>query len=545
MNARALTGAGLSVLVLGAVGVVGSLVEPPAEVSQPPEVRVEPLAGVSLGCPLPAEVPESETVAAAVALPDPGVETDATAPSALALQTLPGPESAAAELARTDVRGESVTAAVEETPVLAAATGGLAPAVVAEATTTAAGERTAGLASVPCVEPEREWWFLGGDGGVGRRSTLVLANAADGPAVVDVEVWTEDGPLNAAGTNDLGVPARGSRTVSVDAVASGSERVGVHVTASVGKVAAAVVVREVEGADPLGLTWVTPSEPASTLAHVPGVPAFGDRVLRLLNPGEDDSIASLRVLSGQGPFTPVGLEAIDVPALSVVDVDLSAAGEESLALEISATQPVVSSVRATQIPGSGLGDLAIVGSAPTVDGQAATWVSAADGRSTRLVLTALPDEVPRSPTASPTGSPTGSPTASPTGSPTASPTAGADLVDVETPTTTVLVRWLAPDGAVLDEQTATLALGTTDPFPGTLPEGTTEAWLVVEPAEAGRVLAAREATTTVAVPDPLDPDTPRDAFWLDIVALRTARTTVGIPPVLPDITVGLPYPGSE
>ena len=553
----------IAVVAVGAVVGVGSAVPPPGSAAQQPQPTEQFLTGATQVCPSALGTVQSDALASAVALPDPSLrDVPSAGDPELSLRPLDGGESSGAILERTDARGETVSAPADD-PVLVRAAGSLAPGVVSEANVTAAGDRTSGLAGQPCLQPGREWWFAAGSGAVGRRATLMLANPSEATAVVDVEIWTESGPLLAAGTSDVGIEAGGTRILSLDALALGNDRTAVHVTALVGRVSAAVLLREIDGADPIGLSFVTPSQPPALRAYVPGLPAFGDRRLRLLNPGEEDAIVSLRALSGQGPFTPVGLEAIDVPAGQVVDVDLEPAGEEAFALEIDSTTPVVSAVQVRQTPRSGLGDLAVIGSADTIDPFAASWLTTDDRRSSRVVLTALPtgdDAGQPSPTPQATPQPTPQPTQSATGSPpaAASPTAtpepsapptatvtatpaadGETLVDIDTPTTQVVVTVLDVDGTIVDANVATLALGTTDTFPVDLPDGVDEGWVKVEPVEPGLVLAARETTTTVRVPDPLDPDTRRRAFWLDLVALQGARVSVEVPAVVADITVGL------
>jgi hypothetical protein len=521
------------VVAAGAVVGVGAAVQPPPSASQQPAPEQQPLTGIALVCPAPAEVPEAAATVDAVALPDPGVPTSGLdGPPVLALSSL-GETSGTEPLAETDERGVSVTAPLDQAAAASAAataTGPLAPGLASQVTVTAAGQRTSGLASTPCVEPQRDWWFVAGSGQVGRRATLVLGNTADGAAVVDIEVWSENGLLSTSGTSDLGIPPRGSRTVAIDAVADGAERLAVHVTATVGKVGAGLVVREVDGANPVGLAWATPSEAPDTLAYIPGLPGFGDRTLRLLNPGDEDAIVGLRVLSGASTFTPIGLEAIDVPAATVVDVDLAPAGQEAFALELSSTVPVASAVRLTQTPASGLGDFALVGSAPVLDGLSGTRVTLADGRSARVVLSALPEEE-ESTAAVPT--PTDAIDAGESPNATDAPTAEPETTDIS-------VELIGLDGTRLDERVATVARGTTGTFPVELPAGQTDAWVVLRPEQEGIVLAGLEATTTVNVPDPLDPAAQREAFWLDIVSLRSVRTSVDVPPVLPDVGVGLP-----
>lgn len=508
-----------SVLVVG----VGAMVPAPAGPGAAPAPTTEPLASAVLACagpsdvvdPQPAAEPEAEP---AQEQPEPRTEgiTSSTEAVAMPDPALSGATGDGEALLRLDqestaVRGETLSVATL-TSTTVTATGELAPGVAAEVTTTARDQRTSGLAGQPCVAPARDWWFVAGSGQVGRRATLVLMNPAPSPAVVDVTVWTEAGEVSGSGTNDLGIPAGGTRNVSLDAVAAGATSVAVRVTASLGRVGAAVGLREVDGADPIGLSWVPSSRPPARVAYVPGVPAAGERTLRLLNPGGDDAVVALRALGEQGTFTPLGLDAVDVPAGQVVDVDLSPVEEETFAVEVAANVAVASSVLVRQSPGDALPDFAVAGSAAALDAVAATRVTGADERTTQIVLSAVPE---------PTRSST--PDAS---SPSAS--------------TQAVLRLVGLDGSLLGADVVTVARGTTVTAAVDLPDGVSDAWVVVVPTEPDLVLAARQTTATVLVPDALEPDTERDAFWYDLVPLAALPTTVTVPPVLPDVTAGLP-----
>lgn len=100
---------------------------------------------------------------------------------------------------------------------------------------------------------------------------------------------------------------------------------------------------------------------------------------------------------------------------------------------------------------------------------------------------------------------------------------------------------LGLDSSVLRATVVTLEIGTTEAVAVELPADVADGWVVVEPTEPNVVMAARETTATVDVPDPLDADAEREAFWLDLVSLRPAVFAVEVPPVLPDITAGLSH----
>ncbi len=524
LGAALVGSAALAVVVAGAAS--------PAPVATTAQPERQPLAGVALTCPQSSEVEDAQARVQAVALPVPDLRTAPGTPR-LGLRPLLGADTPGEPTALTRVRGDTLAVDAADVSVLATGSGSLASAVAAQVTTTSSSARTSGLASVACVEPGRDWWFVGGDGGVGRRSTLVLTNAAAGPAVADVEVWTEDGPLAAAGADDLGVPARGTRTVSLDAVASGADRIAVHVRVSVGTVGAAVVIREVDGTDPIGVSWVSPSLPPSELAYVPGLVPADQRTLRLVNPGEDDVIAAVRLLGEQAPFTPLGLEAIDVPAGSVVDVDLGPGDDEVAALEVVATGPVASSVRLGDAPEESLPDFAVLGSTRPVDVVGALGVSAAEERTSTLVVSALPDQAASvTPPATTDVGATPLPTSA---SPTAVPAPEATDADVA-----VQVWVLDSDGDVVAQRQTALVPGTSQALPLELPDDLEVGWVVVRPADEGQVVAARWTTETARAPDPLDPDTDRPAAWLDVTPVPSARTSVTVPAVRADVSAGLP-----
>lgn len=486
----------VAVAVAGAVVVAGQQVAAPSAAMQQPAARTELLTGAVQACPA-LDVPEVSTTVATTTLADaPDDADDLAGRPRLELLALTG-EPPLTPLRATTLRGQTLV--LDDAPsTVARATGALSPGLTGQATMTAAGERTTGLASQPCMSPARQWWFAAGSGEVGRRATLVLTNPGESAAVVDVELWTESGPLAASGTSDLGVPAGGSRSVSLDAVAIGSQRVGVHVSTQVGRVGAALALREIDGADPQGLAWVSPSRPPTTLAYVPGVPGAGQRTLRVVNPTEQDAIVGLRVLGPLGTFTPVGLEAIDAPAGRVVDVDLAEAGDEAFALEVSSTAPVVSSVVVRRSPRGQLSDLAVIGSSPTLDSSGAAALSTQDGRRSRLVLSSVP----------------------------------------QSPTTQVVVAVTDLAGTTQRAEVVTVQSGHTVTVPVDPVPGQDRAWVLVEPVDAGLVLALLETTATVTAPEPLDPDENRDAFWFDVAVLTAAPVSVEVSPVVADLSVG-------
>jgi hypothetical protein len=88
-------------------------------------------------------------------------------------------------------------AVVPEVPgVVLAARGAVAAGLAAEHVRRVDDRALRGLTAVRCTAPGTSAWFVGGSTVVGDTAELVLVNAEDAPAVVDVGAWSSDGPVD-------------------------------------------------------------------------------------------------------------------------------------------------------------------------------------------------------------------------------------------------------------------------------------------------------------------------------------------------------------
>lgn len=197
----------------------------------------------------------------------------------------------------------------------------LGPGLVVEQTTRATTGSRRGLASVTCPAPTTEQWFVGGATTVGAFAELVLVNPGDVPALVDVQVWTSDGPADTGPGKGIPVAARARAVVRLDQLAPDRELLALHVRTTRGQVASALRVVRSDGRTPLGTDWVPPTTAPAREVVVPGLPQGpGRRTALLTNPGTEDATATLALLTGDGE---VPLEPVPVPAGTSVAVDLS------------------------------------------------------------------------------------------------------------------------------------------------------------------------------------------------------------------------------
>jgi hypothetical protein len=211
----------------------------------------------------------------------------------------------------------------------------------------ARGERVDGtLATGGCRAAQPEWWFTGAGGGVDHASVLYLSNADEGPATVDVSVHGATGSVDRAGTRGMTVAPGETLRLPLTDVAPGSDELTVEVTATRGRVVAAVL-DTVRSANGEAREWLPPSAPPAEDVVLPGVTAgAGPAQLLVTNPGDQQAIVDLQVVTEDGAFVPLGQEQVSVDPDSVEKVDLTKALKgRAAAVHLRAEVPVTGAVR--------------------------------------------------------------------------------------------------------------------------------------------------------------------------------------------------------
>ncbi|MFT4189053.1 MAG: DUF5719 family protein [Aeromicrobium sp.] len=231
-----------------------------------------------------------------------------------------------------------------------------------------------GLAVSACPRVADESWFVGAGTSERRSTAILLTNLADVPGVVDVELWSPAGRLDAIGGDGIAVAAGETRVVQVGDLAVGAEDVAVHVTRRRGAVATAFLDASTAGLT--GSELVPSSGVPSTETVLPGVAAGGTRVLLVANPGEVVATVEVRQTGADGDLVPLGLEALQVPAETVLAVPLpETVGSEATAFRVLSDEPVLPVVRVT----SSQTDYAYATSAPVWSGPVVVPIGLADG----------------------------------------------------------------------------------------------------------------------------------------------------------------------
>ena len=229
-------------------------------------------------------------------------------------------------------------------PALVTGTAAMAPGLLA----TRVGADP--LAAVACQSPQPETWFTGLGAQGTHASTLELVNPDGGPAVVDLELFAASGPVSAPNVRGVAVPGRGVVRLDLSKEAPLREVVSARVVVTRGRAAvSALDVTDPIGAGPVTREWLPGQTEPSESTVLPGLVRGGGHTLVLANPGDDE--ARVRVqLVGRGTFTPTAAKEIRVPggttvtrALGWLDAELRR-GQDTVALELDSTQPIVSSL---------------------------------------------------------------------------------------------------------------------------------------------------------------------------------------------------------
>ena len=134
-------------------------------------------------------------------------------------------------------------------------------------------------------------------------------NVGNEAADVNVDIFTDAGPLQDTTDNGINVPPHGMIVQSLAPVLRNSRSVALHVRTSVGQVAAAV--QESTGAGE------GPRLPPPRPVHPPGDPrpasAAGSRQLYLSVPGVKDANVKVSAVTSRGTYEPTGAGGIDIP----------------------------------------------------------------------------------------------------------------------------------------------------------------------------------------------------------------------------------------
>jgi hypothetical protein len=269
------------------------------------------------------------------------------------------------------------------------ADGTLAPGWSVQQTTVVDDGPGRGVLGTSCVTPDSEFWFPGASTQDGRQDYVHLVNPDSTPAVVDIDLYGQDGLLKGSTGDGITVPGDSSKPVLLSTlVADKVADLTVHVVARSGRVGAAVQDTDSNA----GADWLPGAAQPATSLVMPGIPADATDVrLVAFATGSDDADLTLKLATSTGSITPAGHETLHVKSRMTAATDLgnlTKGDVGSLVIGSSSEHspvPVVAALRITRGKGSKK-EIAFLPATSAVDRQA----TVADNRAkdSTLALTA-------------------------------------------------------------------------------------------------------------------------------------------------------------
>lgn len=269
-------------------------------------------------------------------------------------------------LASPDDRGGRTDAAPERIALPAGAQDGRTLFAAGQAQVAGTPE-ISGLAVASCTQPTSDTWLVAGATTTGRTSFVILANPADVAAKVDIAIFDEKGAVEAPGARGIDVPARSTRILSLAGLVPDATSPVLHVTTTVGSVAAAVQQSVVRGLEPGGVEMAGPSAPPSTEATVPGIEVMssaaisqrladadeGDlqSILRLYLPGTEPAAVRIHIQGETEGSASTDYQVGLTPGV-VTDFPLQDIPDGTYTVTLEADHPVVTAARTSRVDGS-------------------------------------------------------------------------------------------------------------------------------------------------------------------------------------------------
>jgi hypothetical protein len=234
------------------------------------------------------------------------------------------------------------------------------------------------------VEARAETWLVGGSTDTGRTTLLTLANPGQVAATVTLRIYSEDGRIEAPGTDGIVVQPNSEVSFSLAGFAPGVVSPVVQVTSVGGSVVAHLQQSTVRILEPGGVDTVGPAAAPSTQVVIPGmviaghelieekigVPGFHDidPVLRLFVPGDRSASATIAVTPEDGGET-ISVD-FDLLAGKVSEFPFEHFEDGNYTVSVTSDRPLVAGARASTVGTSGASDFAWLESAEVMREQA-------------------------------------------------------------------------------------------------------------------------------------------------------------------------------
>lgn len=194
-----------------------------------------------------------------------------------------------------------------------------------------------GIPTLRCQAPGSDFWFLTPET-TSTRTELYLINTDSTPADVHVGVQTDSGPRLGAQDSGIIVPPHAMITQSLDKLVRSAKAAAFQVTASAGRIVAAV---RVTGKAAKAGAWLPVAQEPATAQVLTGLPATGGtRELFIAVPGAAAARVKVTAVTPRGSYQPTGGSDIPLLGHSTTGISLPSLSGHPGSIKISANVPV-------------------------------------------------------------------------------------------------------------------------------------------------------------------------------------------------------------
>jgi hypothetical protein len=222
-----------------------------------------------------------------------------------------------------------------------------------------AGESLGGLALAACADSSNDMWLVAGATNVGRTSLVMLSNPTDVSSTVKLEIFGENGLVEAAKNDGILVPAGTQRIVSLAGYARDVVAPVVHVTSTGGQILASLQQSVTRTLVPSGVELVNPGAAPNTVQIMTGVYLQGlaahndgengavisdlESAVRVLLPGKEDAEVGITFISAAGERTEI---KSTVSAQKVIQFPFAGITDGTYTVIVRSAKPLLAGVRA-------------------------------------------------------------------------------------------------------------------------------------------------------------------------------------------------------
>ena len=253
----------------------------------------------------------------------------------------------------------------------------------------------AGFAASECASGSGDSWLVGGATATGRTTLVTLSNPTGVEATAAITIYSEQGPVSAAGMEGIVVPAGAQRVISLAAFAPGASSTVVRVQSRGGSLVANLQQTTVRTLQPGGVDIVDAAAAPATTTVIPGVDIVNSdavfaqqgavgytdlvSVVRLLAPGDKAAHVAISVVQEGSTAKPGAAAQVTLKAGTVTDVPLGEFADGSYSIILKSDQPVIGGARVSTVGSVGQSDFAWLAGAHPLTGSSVVVVAPGPG----------------------------------------------------------------------------------------------------------------------------------------------------------------------